>query len=69
MLVIGILAGLPIAYVVSVLVARALVGVTSHDAVTYVLVPACLVFVGMFAAWLPGWRAARAEPTVALREL
>jgi predicted permease len=69
MLLIGILAALPMAYVVSVLVARALVGVTSHDATTYVFVPACLVVVGVFAAWWPARRAARVEPVVALKEL
>jgi predicted permease len=69
MLGIGILAGLPIAFIVSVLVARSLVGVTSHDATTYLLVPACLVAVGVTAVWWPAWRAARAEPLVALKEL
>ena len=69
MLVIGVLTGLPIAYVVSVFVARALVGVTSHDPVTYLLVPACLVVVGVIAAWWPAQRAARVEPASALRAL
>jgi predicted permease len=69
MLIIGILAGLPIAYAVSVSVASALVGVTSHDAVTYLAVPACLVVVGAIAAWWPARQAARVEPAVALRDL
>ena len=69
MLFVGIGAALPIAYLVSVLVARALVGVTSHDPTTYLFVPACLVVVGLLAAWWPAQRAARVEPVVALRDL
>jgi predicted permease len=69
MLVIGILAGLPIAYAVSVSVARALVGVTSYDPLTYLAVPACLMVVGVIAAWWPARRAARVEPASALRSL
>ena len=69
MLLLGIGAALPIAYAVSVLVARALVGVTSHDATTYLFVHVCLVAVGAVAAWWPARRAARAEPVVALKDL
>ncbi|CAN5877585.1 ABC transporter permease [soil metagenome] len=66
---IGILPGLPVAYWVSVTVSSALIGVTSHDALTYLVVPVCLMVVGVLAACWPAWQAARVAPAVALRDL
>jgi putative ABC transport system permease protein len=42
-------------------------GVTTRDAVTYAVAGAVLAVVGLVAAWLPAWRAARVNPTSALR--
>jgi predicted permease len=69
MLAIGILFGLPVAYAVSMSVGNALIGVTSHDVLTYVFVPASLASVGAIAAWLPAQRAAQVDPAVALRDM
>jgi ABC-type antimicrobial peptide transport system permease subunit len=66
---IGLAAGVPIALVVSLLVTHALVGVTSHDVATYLIVPVGLLFVTVVVTWYPAWRAAREEPSVTLRNL
>jgi ABC-type lipoprotein release transport system permease subunit len=39
-----------------------------NDPSTYVEVSAGLLVVTLTAAWVPSWRAARVDPTVALRE-
>ena len=42
-------------------------GVTTRDAMTYGVAGLVLAAVGLVAAWLPAWRAARMNPTSALR--
>jgi predicted permease len=42
-------------------------GITTRDAVTYAVAGGVLACVGLGAAWLPAWRAARMNPTSALR--
>jgi putative ABC transport system permease protein len=44
-------------------------GVTARDLVTYVLAGLTLGAVGLAAAWVPAWRAARMNPTSALRSI
>jgi putative ABC transport system permease protein len=45
-----------------------LYGVSPGDPWTYAGVSIALMFVALFAAWVPSWRAARVDPRVALRE-
>ena len=40
----------------------------SHDAFTFVLVPAILTLVAIVACWIPALRATRIDPMVALRD-
>jgi hypothetical protein len=45
-----------------------LVGVSALNAESALLIPALLVGAGVIAAYLPGRRATRVDPTVVLRE-
>jgi ABC-type lipoprotein release transport system permease subunit len=44
-----------------------LLTVRPRDAVTFIMVPAVLVLVGIAACWVPAHWAARVDPAVALR--
>jgi predicted permease len=59
----GALAGWLIAFVVDLDLFGA-----SIDLSVFLGVPAILLLVAAFACWLPAWRAARVDPTVALRQ-
>jgi putative ABC transport system permease protein len=41
--------------------------VSSHDPVTFVVLPAGLLIVAMLASWIPARRALAVEPITALR--
>jgi putative ABC transport system permease protein len=64
--------GVGIGLVLSVAIGRAfqslLFGVTPTDQPTYIAVLALLAIVSLFACYIPAHRAARTDPTVALRE-
>jgi putative ABC transport system permease protein len=64
---IGVLVGLAGAFALSRLLRSLLFGVTSTDPLTYILVPMLLVAVAIVACLVPARRAARVDPTVALR--
>lgn len=66
--VIGILAGLVGAAVLTRVIASLLFGVSALDAATFVAVPASLAAVALAATAIPAWRATRVDPIVALRE-
>ena len=66
--VIGILAGLVGAAVLTRVMASLLFGVSALDAITFMAVPALLVAVAFAATAIPAWRATRVDPIVALRE-
>jgi putative ABC transport system permease protein len=65
--VFGILAGIAGALALSRFMANMLFGVTERDPFTFVAVPLLLSAVALFACYIPGRRAAKVDPMVALR--
>lgn len=63
----GVLIGTLGALAVTRVLAKFLFEVTPTDPVTFVIVTAILLFVALFAAWIPARRAAAVHPLVALR--
>jgi ABC-type antimicrobial peptide transport system permease subunit len=63
-----ILAGLAGAAVLTHVMASMLFGVSTTDAITFVVVPALLAAVAFAATLIPAWRTTRVDPMVALRE-
>ena len=65
---IGIGVGVVGAFVVTRVMESLLFGVSSTDAFTFGAVAGFLVVVALLATYVPGWRATRVDPLVALRE-
>jgi ABC-type antimicrobial peptide transport system permease subunit len=65
---IGVGVGLAIAFFASRVLSGFVVGVSPHDPAIFLSVPVILAMVMMAACWLPAWRAARIDPTLALRQ-
>jgi putative ABC transport system permease protein len=63
----GIIVGLALAYASARLIAGLLVGVSTHDAITFTLAPATLAVLVLLSCALPAWRATRVDPVDALR--
>ncbi|MGI8745474.1 MAG: FtsX-like permease family protein [Bryobacteraceae bacterium] len=63
----GLCAGLPLAYAVAPLLRSLLVGVQPHDWVTGISVPCLLFSVALIACGIPAWRATRIDPAESLR--
>jgi putative ABC transport system permease protein len=63
----GVVIGLSGALVASQAIVSLLFGVSRLDPVTYFCVIALLAGVSMIACWIPAWRAARVDPSIALR--
>ncbi len=64
----GMLAGLVAAFLLTQIVSSLIVGVTPTDPTTFAAITVLFFVVAMAACWLPARRAARLDPTVALRE-
>jgi predicted permease len=65
--VIGMVIGLAGAAAVSTVLGSMLFGLSPHDPVSFVLVPATLFAIALTACYVPARRALRVEPTTALR--
>ena len=65
--VVGVVTGILGALALAPLVASLVFGVSTHDPVTFVVTPTLLIGVTLLACYLPGRRAARVDPMVALR--
>lgn len=63
----GALIGLAAAFLLTRLMASLLFGVGPTDPLTFFCVPIALITVALFASYIPGRRAARTDPMVALR--
>ena len=59
--------GWPAAWMLAKMASSFLYGIAPHDAVTFAVVPVVLVGVALVASWIPARRAARINPTEALR--
>src|SRR3954471_20100595 len=66
--VIGVVVGLAGALALTRVIGNLLYGVTATDPATFVAIPLLLLFVALFACYLPARRAARLDPTRALAQ-
>ena len=67
LVVIGVFAGLLVAFALARIMSSLLVGVSAIDPLTFLLVTISLVFVTLWACLFPAWRAMRVEPGIVLR--
>ena len=63
----GILAGLIAAFFLSRFLSSILFGITVHDPLTFIAVPACLIAIALLAGYLPARRATKVDPVTSLR--
>jgi putative ABC transport system permease protein len=64
---VGVAVGIAAALGLTGLMRNLLFGVTAHDPVTFVGVSVLLIIVALLACYIPGRRALRVDPVVALR--
>lgn len=62
-----VIAGLIAAFFLSRFLSTILFGITVHDTVTFVVVPACLIVIALVAGYLPARRATKVDPITSLR--
>jgi ABC-type antimicrobial peptide transport system permease subunit len=65
--IVALIPGLAIAWGLAKLFTSFLYGVPTHDAATFTLVPLFLAAVAFLACWIPSRRAAKVDPSTALR--
>jgi putative ABC transport system permease protein len=65
---IGVAAGLIAAFALTRAISTMLVGVKATDPTTFATIAVAFFLIAAIASWLPAWRAASLDPTVALRE-
>jgi len=63
----GVVLGLPLAFSLARLMSALLMGVTTTDATTFVVVPVVLICAAALACYIPARRALRIDPIIALR--
>ena len=63
----GVVAGLPLAYVLTRVLATQLVGITRTDVTTYVTMTVLVAGLGLLGCGVPAWRATRVDPVMTLR--
>ncbi|MGA8025623.1 MAG: FtsX-like permease family protein, partial [Bryobacteraceae bacterium] len=66
-IVVGVGAGLVVAFILMRLMKSQIYGVTSYDPITLLGVMGILALVGVAACYLPSRRATRVDPTISLR--
>jgi predicted permease len=66
--IVGIVAGLIGAAVISRVMSTLLFGISTMDIVTFGAAPVILAGIALLASYVPAWRATRVDPVVALRE-
>jgi putative ABC transport system permease protein len=64
---VGVAIGLALAFAVTRLASNLLIGVAAHDPLVFAGIPLLLILAALAASVQPAWRAARVDPTVALR--
>lgn len=64
---IGLALGLLIALSVAYRLRAQLFGIDAHDPLTLAVVSSVIIVTALVACWLPAWRAATVDPTIALR--
>ena len=67
LVLIGVAIGTASAYGLTRFLASVLVGVRPRDPLVFIAVPAVLIVVALFAAWIPARRVSRIDPADALR--
>jgi predicted permease len=65
--VLGIIIGLILAFLLARVVSSVLIGISSYDLITFLIVPVLLAGVALVASLVPARRATKVDPLVALR--
>lgn len=63
----GILIGLPAAFTLAQLMQSVVFGITPHDPLTFIVIPAAIAVSTLLACALSAWRASRVDPVTTMR--